>query len=476
MIRKSLTCAVLALSAHCAAASVASAAATFVVNNLDGPGEGFNDPTAVAPVPGNPGATRGAQRLNAFQAAADAWGQILGSPVPITIDASMDPLTCGPTFGLLGQAGPLTLFRDFPNAPRAGTWFTVALANSLAGSDGDPASSDIRAQFNSAVDTDPNCLTGTTWWYGIGAPPPPGTLSFFDTLLHEIAHGLGFLSLVNLATGQKFLGFDDIYMAFLEDHSSGLGWPSMTDAQRQASAVDSGDLHWTGTQVNDCAASILSAGFEQGHVRMYAPSPAEPGSSVSHFDVALAPDELMEPFATPASDQRLSDRLMADIGWTVESEPCTTVVAVDIRPRQCPNRLRPDRRGRLPVAITGTDDLDVRDIDPASIRLAGVRPKANGIRFRDVATVFEPAVGKDDALDCTRGAADGLEDLLLRFNNQRVARALGPVADGEVVVVPLTGTLENGTPIHGEDVVVVIDPTSRTAARAEAQVASDSDE
>jgi hypothetical protein len=94
MLRKTLTCAVLALSVQCAAVSVASATATFVINNLDGPGEGFNDLTAVAPVAGNPGATLGAQRLNAFQAAADAWGQILDSPVTIVVDANMDPLPC----------------------------------------------------------------------------------------------------------------------------------------------------------------------------------------------------------------------------------------------------------------------------------------------------------------------------------------------------------------------------------------------
>ncbi|MGH6900904.1 MAG: hypothetical protein ACREJ5_30850, partial [Geminicoccaceae bacterium] len=143
---------------------------------------------------------------------------------------------------------------------------------------------------------------------------------------------------------------------------------------------------------------------------MYAPNPAEPGSSVSHWDVALTPDELMEPFATPASDQRLSDRLMADIGWIVESESCAAVVAVDIRPRQCPNRVRADRRGNLPVAIAGTDSFDVRDIDLSSIRLAGVRPKGDRTRFRDVATPFEPFVGKDDARDSTRDGADGLED------------------------------------------------------------------
>jgi hypothetical protein len=46
------------------------------------------------------------------------------------------------------------------------------------------------------------------------------------------------------------------------------------------------------------------------------------------------------------------------------------------------------------------------------------------------------------------------------------------LSDGEVVVVPLTGELEDGTPIRGEDVIVIIDPRSRSASRAEGQLVS----
>src|SRR5262245_50033932 len=45
-------------------------AAVIRVLNKDNPGEGFNDPTPVAPVGGNTGTTLGQQRLLAFQHAA----------------------------------------------------------------------------------------------------------------------------------------------------------------------------------------------------------------------------------------------------------------------------------------------------------------------------------------------------------------------------------------------------------------------
>ena len=73
-----------AAAALLAALAVSPAgAATIIVNNINAPGEGFNDPTVVAPVPGNPETTLGAQRLAAFQAAADEWAAKLVSPVTI---------------------------------------------------------------------------------------------------------------------------------------------------------------------------------------------------------------------------------------------------------------------------------------------------------------------------------------------------------------------------------------------------------
>jgi hypothetical protein len=146
-----------------------------------------------------------------------------------------------------------------------------------------------------------------------------------------------------------------------------------------------------------------------------------------------------------------------DVGaFEANAQPLEQEVAVDVRPRQCPNRVRADRSGNLPVAILGSDSFDVRDIDIGSVRLAGTPPKVSRSTFRDVAAPFEPFVGKGGARDCTRRGGDGLEDLLLRFSNRRVARALDP--DSEIAVAPLTGELEDGTPIHGEDVIVIIDP------------------
>ena len=78
----------------CLAASLFAAvtqAADVVLVPVDPPGLGLNDPTPVAPLPTNPGTTVGEQRLNAFQAGAQKWGDTLASDVPVFVAASFQP-------------------------------------------------------------------------------------------------------------------------------------------------------------------------------------------------------------------------------------------------------------------------------------------------------------------------------------------------------------------------------------------------
>jgi hypothetical protein len=280
-------------------------AATITIVNQDGPDEGFNDPTPFTPVGGNTAMTLGQARLNAFEHAATILAQMLVSTVVIQVDAQIDPL--GP--GILGSAGPNTVHRNFPNALVSNTWYVQALANQLAGQDLDPGTSDINATFSSNF---------SNWYFGLDANPPVGQFDFATVVLHEIIHGLGFLSLVDVLTGEKFLGANDVYMRWLEHHgASPSDYPSMTDIQRQAASVADPDLHFVGTNVQ-AASWILTAGVTGTHVQMYAPNPVQPGSSVSHFTNTINPDQLMEPGIASGKaihDLGLAQPLLQDLGW-----------------------------------------------------------------------------------------------------------------------------------------------------------------
>ncbi|MGH7681406.1 MAG: PA domain-containing protein, partial [Candidatus Eiseniibacteriota bacterium] len=201
-------------------------AATITIVNADGAGEGFNDPTAAAPVGGNPGTTIGAQRLFVFQTAAKIWGTLLQSPIEIRVNAQFNAQTCTATSGVLGSAAPISLDRNFLNAPFTNTWYHEALANKLSGTDLS-GNDDIQAQFNSSVGG-ATCLT-VGWYYGIDGNE--GTqIELLPVVLHELGHGLGFSTATNGQTGVFFMSLPSAFDRFLFSPSLGLHWNQMTAA------------------------------------------------------------------------------------------------------------------------------------------------------------------------------------------------------------------------------------------------------
>lgn len=231
--------------------------ATITIVNMDGAGEGFNDPTAAAPVGGNPGTTVGQQRLNVFNRAAQIWDAILQSPVTIRIQASFDPLYCTSTSAVLGSAGPYYADANFPNAPLTSTWYVAAEANRLAGTDRQPAYDDIVAQFNSGIGG-ASCLTGRTWYYGYDDNEGASGIDLLPVLLHEFGHGLGFLTLTDDASGAYFGSYPSAFDRYLMDDVSGKHWYQMTATERVASAINTDHLVWDGPAVNAAASNVLA--------------------------------------------------------------------------------------------------------------------------------------------------------------------------------------------------------------------------
>jgi PKD repeat protein len=232
------------------------AGANIVIVNSDPSGTGLNDPSPVTPVGGNAGTTLGQQRLIVFQAAAAFWGARLTSNVTIRVSASFAPLTCSATIGVLGSTYANDVYSDFSGAPIAGTWYVTALANKLAGTNNDLTNTnvDMTAQFNSSLGQ-PGCLTGTSFYLGLDNNH--GTnVNFLTVALHEFAHGLGFVSVAN-QNGAFQGGIPAIFDRFIYDDTQGQTWDKLTSAQRAVSAVNTGNLTWSGTAANAFASTYL---------------------------------------------------------------------------------------------------------------------------------------------------------------------------------------------------------------------------
>ena len=97
------------------------------------------------------------------------------------------------------------------------------------------------------------------------------------------------------------------------------------------------------------------------------------GNSTSRIPVISA-DGRFVAFQSNASDLGATDNNgVADV-FVFVNELVNNSRPLDIKPQACPNPLNVNSQGVLPVAILGTEDFDVTQVDPASVRLAGVEP------------------------------------------------------------------------------------------------------
>lgn len=124
---------------------------------------------------------------------------------------------------------------------------------------------------------------------------------------------------------------------------------------------------------------------------------------------------------------------------------CLIEVGIDIKPGSYPNSFNLNGNGVIPVAVLGSADFDVTQVDVSSLSFAGlaVRVKGNGT----------PQCSYDDVSgDFTypEGAPDGYTDLVCQFIDDPATWIPG---DG---FATLTGYLLDGTPISGTDSIRLV--------------------
>jgi hypothetical protein len=294
-----------------------ASAARIVLVNADPAGSGLNDPTPATPVGGNPGTTVGQQRIHAYQFAMDLWGAVLDSPVTIQVQASFQSLSCTANAATLGSAGSNRFYQSFPGAPAVNTWYHSALADALAGTDlgiqvPGGGGVDIVSRFNANIGT-PGCLEKSGWYYGIDGNTPANRSNFLDTVMHELAHGLGFSGLTNLTTGALAGGKGDAYSINVYDNALGTSWMLMTDAERVASAVGD-DLVYAGPTVTEQAALVLDR-----HLTL-----TSSGTVAGNYAFGTAD------FGPPATEANFAGSAVLVKNGSGSSQGCTPDYAVDV--------------------------------------------------------------------------------------------------------------------------------------------------
>ena len=258
----------------------------------------------------------------AFQAAVDYWETMFVSSVPITVNASWEPLGTG----VLGGAGATTFSRNFTNAPHANTWYSIALANTLAGQDMNGSANEIDATFSSAW---------TDWYFGTDGNPPSNQIDFMSAVMHELGHGLGMTAFFSKTGSFGYWGSSGspaIYDEYVVNSSNTQLISMVSGSTTLGSQLTSNNLYWNG------ASGMLGNGGNKP--KLYAPSSWATGSSISHLDEtaypAGNPNSLMTPLMGRGESIHdlgpIATGIFMDLGWPGMSIPTPQLPDLSLRP------------------------------------------------------------------------------------------------------------------------------------------------
>ena len=271
----------------------------------------------------------------AFQYAVDIWNSLIRSPVPIWIDATFTDFGGYEDAGIiLGGAQPAA----WKSSRALNLWFVDALADQRAGRDLADGEPDIITKFNSHADVN--------WYFGTDGNTPPDKTDFVSTVVHEIAHGLGFFSAAreeNISTwtsspsskrGKLKSGTPELPHIYDFFVVNGSGTAIMEFRDPSTSLLEqftSNDLFWNG------AKGVAANG--DGHPQLHAPSTWDTGSGYAHLDETIFPagdvNSLMTPYL--ATQEAIHDPgpialgMLEDMGWSINRAPVFTEGSVATR-------------------------------------------------------------------------------------------------------------------------------------------------
>ncbi len=202
----------------------------------------------------------------AVQAAIDTWSDNWSSSVPVNVVANFVPEG---TSGILASASPVSFFHNFAGAPDSTLWYSSAMANAIAGKDLDPTSPEVSININS--------IFANAFYLGVDGNCPSNEYDLESIILHEVAHGLGFLSNDSFDT---FSGYGSIdqptpFDAYTQTPDGGRLMDIASPSTSLGIALRS-PLVWSGKNGITANGGVKPV--------LYTPVNYEPGSSVSHLD------------------------------------------------------------------------------------------------------------------------------------------------------------------------------------------------
>ncbi|MEE8130168.1 MAG: hypothetical protein V3T48_07770 [Vicinamibacterales bacterium] len=200
----------------------------------------------------------------------------------------------------------------------------------------------------------------------------------------------------------------------------------------------------------------------------------DPAPLIDFVDVVI-------PTSCPADPiQEVIERTWTATDRCDQSDSCVQTITVlklvqtlIIQQGACPTPLNRNSRGVFPVLLVGESDFDVQDVVLSTVRLSrcdcvgGSVPPSDGppgppVKFEDL---NHP---NDDDVGCGPGqvpcacnddqSSDGITDLWMKFRTNELVEMLelDDLAQGDIVVLSLSGELTDGCQFVAHDCVLII--------------------
>jgi len=224
---------------------------------------------------------------------------LINTDIPVLINVSWEQRDAGN----LAAASPNGFYQGGLTSPRPNEVFPVALFEKIVRRNVNGDNPDINVFINSDVD----------WHFNYQSTTTNGKTDFVSTMIHEVFHGLGFLTSAGYNDESMVGAYNvwdedrhDVYAEFMR--SGTLPLDQITDFSiAMGQALTNSNLFW----------EDLSGERHE----LYAPLIYDPGSSVSHLDQNRYEDSessLMTPFLSAGKIERdpgVALDIMYDMGW-----------------------------------------------------------------------------------------------------------------------------------------------------------------